>query len=302
MEGIIEIVKNLLFIFNIYSIFCGIIFIISLWKIFKKENIPPYYSLIPFYNLYKYFKICNLPFWIIFIPVVNVISLYCSTYVITKKYRCKRWQSVLSVFFPWIFMPYIAFSEKRNIDFVVDDCYVKNVNDIDALEKRLENDLTDIEYEFKNSKVDRDRTNVEESKDNNFIDNVESNILSDEYVFDDVEEIKEKDVVLPSADDFDNNEFIELNDDFDINNISLENVDKLEEKIATDNSVEKKIETTIKEYENVAPTKESIAFGGKDKNENVDSVQTKNDELKCSRCGSSLVGANGFCPGCGMKI
>ena len=44
----------------------------------------------------------------------------------------------------------------------------------------------------------------------------------------------------------------------------------------------------------------AIAFGGKEEYENQS--QARKDELKCPRCGSSLVGANGTCPGCGAKI
>lgn len=298
MENITEIAKNLIIFFCIYSSVCGIISVISLWKIFIKENIPGYFSVIPFYNVYRYFKICSLPFWTIFIPGINIICLYCSTYVITRKYRCKRWQSVLSIFFPCIFMPYISFSNRRNIDFVVDDLYVKNIDDIDKLEKKLESDKKS-DFKINSNNSNQENVGVEE---NSFIDKIEENILSDEYVYDDVEEIKEYDVEVPSVDEFDNNDFVEMDDDFSIDNLSLENVDDLEKKIEIESSVEKKIETDIQEYGDVGPSEEAIAFGGKRKIENVDSVQTKNDDLKCSRCGSSLVGANGYCPGCGMKI
>lgn len=300
MENIEGIIYFLIYFFSGYSIVCGLVSIISLWKIFLKENIPGYYSVIPFYNVYRYFKICGLPFWTIFIPVINVICLLCSTYIITKKYRCERWQSILSIFFPFVFMPYIAFSDKRNIDFVVDNLYVKNMADIDELEIRLEkDDFKDFNSDYI-SNTNSTINNIVEK--DSFIDKIEDGIVSDEYVYDDAETIKEQDIVVPSVNDFDNNEFIEINDDIVADGLSLNGIDKLEKKIEVENSVEKKIETNIQEFKEVEASKEAIAFGGKQKIENVDSVQTKHDELKCARCGSSLVGAAGFCPGCGAKI
>ena len=143
-----EILGCFIFIFTIYTLFCGVVFIVSLWKIFTKENIPGYFSIIPFLNIYKYYKICSLPFWTIFVPIINIICLYCSNYVITRKYRCKKWQSLLSIFLPFIFLPYIAFSNKRNIDFLVDDLYVKNNKDIDELENNLKKDF-EFDYNIK---------------------------------------------------------------------------------------------------------------------------------------------------------
>ena len=301
MESISFIFDNLfgiLTFFYFYFLVCMIASIVSLWKIFKKENIPAFYSLIPFLNIYKYFKICGLPFWTIFVPVVNIITLYCSPYIIVKKYRCKRWQAILAIFLPFVFLPYIAFSNKRNIDFVYDNMYVKNNNDIDKLEKNLEKNYYD-EFDSLN-KNEKEIANVENIN-NTIIDNIESNIMLDEYVYDDVDEVyeqKEQLEELPTS----NDNFVEIVDDVDINNLSLENMDILEENIKTENSVEKNIIKDEKEYQEVAPTQEAIAFGGEKKIENIDSKQTKNDELKCSRCGSSLVGANGYCPGCGIKI
>lgn len=298
MENIEGIIYFLIFFFAGYTLFCGIISVISLWKIFIKENIPGYYSVIPFYNLYVFFKICGLPFWIIFVPVINIICLYCSTYIITKKYRCKRWQSILSIFFPFIFMPLVAFSDKKNIDFVVDNLYVKNIADIDKLERKLEKEET---KDFDSNYIPQ-IVNDNMSNENSFIEKIEDGIISDEYVFDEVDTIQEQNVTVPTINEFDNNDFIEIDDDISADNLSLNNIDKLEKKIEVENSVEKKIETNIQEFKEKEVSEQAIAFGGKQKVENINSVQTKHDELKCTRCGSSLVGAKGFCPGCGAKL
>lgn len=292
-----EILGCFIFIFTIYTLFCGVVFIVSLWKIFTKENIPGYFSIIPFLNIYKYYKICSLPFWTIFVPIINIICLYCSSYVITRKYRCKKWQSLLSIFLPFIFLPYIAFSNKRNIDFLVDDLYVKNNKDIDELENNLKKDF---EFDY-NIKKDINNSIENENIKETFVDSIEDNITYDEYIYDDNQSINDFGMIDNSNNTKESYDFVEIND-ISIDNLSLEKVDELEQKISTENSVEKKIETTIKDYEDNLPSDETIAFGGKRKIANIDAVKTKNDALKCTRCGSSLVGANEICPGCGAKI
>lgn len=288
----------IVYIFIFYLILNLIVSTIALWKIFTKEKIPAYYSIIPFYNVYKYFQLCRLPFWPIFIPGINIICLFCSCYIITKKYGCKKWQSILAIFFPFVLLPYIAFSNKNNIDRLVDNMYVKSIKDIDNLELKLKNDkYSDID--LSNSEV-ISKPIVETEK--SFVDNIEANILNDEYVYDDVETIDIKNENASSNLELADNGFIEIDEEITIDNLSLENVDKIEKKITVENSVERKIETNIQEYQDFSHSDEAVAFGGQRKIEDANYVKAKNEELKCSRCGSTLVGSNGFCPGCGAKL
>lgn len=294
-----EVLEKFFDLSKFFSIFLGVyttIFIlsliISLWNIFKKEKIKPYFSLIPFLNIYNYYKICGLPFWTFFIPIINILVLYFASYVIAKKYNCSPIQRYLAIFFPFIILPYIAFSNKRNIYLAIDNVYLKNANDVDILENKLVSDISELDY------VSPDSTVVVNSDNKDIMPNIDNEDLIDEFIYDEIEEIKETDYVEP-----DNDEFIELKEDMDINNLNMKNMEELEENMEIAASAEKKLETNIKDYKEQGPSSEAIAFGGKKKTENVNDMQAKNDELKCSRCGTSLVGAiNNTCPGCGILI
>ncbi len=297
MECTMEILYGACVFLFFYTIFCSIVSIVSLWKIFEKEGIPSYYSLIPFLNIYKYFQICKLPFWTIFVPLVNVVTLYCSSFVITRKYRLKKWQSILAILFPFVFLPYIAFSDKKNIDNVYSNLYLRNSDDLEKLEKSLESNNN---YEI-NDTIPKTSFSNEQNISDIIIDSVESSIMFDEFVYDDVKEIVEQDDVHIDN-NVSNDVFYELDDEVEIDNLSLENVDQFEDNIKKESSVDKSIQADIKEYQEQSASQEAIAFGGEKRIENIVSVQSKNDDLTCPRCGSSLVGANGFCPGCGIKM
>lgn len=130
------------------------------------------------------------------------------------------------------------------------------------------------------------------------VDNIAFNdeVDFDDFVYDD-NYVEEQNLSIKNS----NDSFVEINDQ-SFDDLSIDNIDLLEDNIITQNSVDKNIETNIKEYQENKPTDIAIAFGGEKQVENLVGVQTKNDELKCSRCGSSLVGANGYCPGCGSAI
>lgn len=283
-------------ILSIYTVICFVAIIVAMWKIFEKEGIKPYFSLIPFLNFYKYYKLCRLPFWTVFIPIINVIVMYASSFVIARNYRCPRWQSYLAIFFPYVILPYIAFSDRKSFDFVHNDIFVKNTYAIDALEEKL---IADKSFEYEAPENNGVSKNVQSSNTDLMIDSIENGIQEDEYVYDEVVEFKEQQVEIPT----DNHDFIEMDDDVDIDDLSLDSIDELDESIQTESSVEKSIVTDIKDYKEHEKTNEAIAFGGEKQIENVEATKTKNDELKCPRCGSSLVGmVNNTCPGCNMKI
>lgn len=282
---------------SIYFLMCLITFFISLWGIFKKEKIKSYYALIPFVNIYYYFKICNIPFWTFFIPLVNIITLCCAPYVITKIYMCKKWQSILAIFFPFVFLPFIAFTNKRNVNWFIDEKYVYNLNDIDQLEKSLVSQ-NGYEIDDDSEKINASKNSKEKMIFDSVISDIENNVQQDEYIYED--DIVKHDIFNDTMQNVDS--FKELDDNINIEELNISNIDNLEEKIKIDTSTEKKIEKNIKEYKEFGATNEAIAFGGEKRIENIHAVQTKKDELKCPRCGSSLVGARNFCPGCGTKI
>lgn len=272
------------------SVILNIIYIFSLYKILKKENKKPWWAFVPILNIYIYLKICKLPFWTFFVPIINYIVLLLSPFKLAKQYRLKRYLCYLAVLFPYIFIPYIAFSKLQNIDKIYDTTYIKSAKDIEILENKLETDNSNYidEINYNTTSLISNEKNEEIINDNDII-IIDEEINFDEIIYDNVETSKITD------------DLIEINEP-SIDNLSINNIETLEDNIIQANSVEKKIETNISEYREIKPTDTAIAFGGEQKIENIASVQTKNDELKCTRCGSSLVGANGYCPGCGSAL
>lgn len=293
------------FLIVIYLIYF-VSFIVSLWKIFEKENIIKWYSLIPFLNLYYYLKICKIPFWTTFIPLVNLVVLFCSPYRIAYEYDQKKYVCILAMFFPFIVLLYLAFSKAQNKKMKNNILSpLKTIQQIDNLENDLENnfELENIDF-YEPYSTDTNNSNFFSTTDS-LINGIENNI-QDDLFFD--APIYDQSVVQPGPAQNINQEntcededLIEL---FDSAPTTLNSsaIDKIEHSILSNNKNEYVDNTNYKEYESVAPSTEAIAFGGEQQIENTYSSQAKNDELKCPRCGSSLVGAKGICPGCGMQV
>ena len=92
------------------------------------------------------------------------------------------------------------------------------------------------------------------------------------------------------------------NDNLKNEKITISNLDSFENSIIANNKNDVLLNSSYKDNISTLPSTEAIAFGGEQQIENTYSSQAKNDELKCPRCGSSLVGAKGICPGCGMQV
>ena len=195
-------------------------------------------------------------------------------------------------------MPYIAFSNLRKTEINHENVFIKNKADLDILEQKLENnsDVFDEDFIYYNQGNAKQDDFSKNNSPQNFIDQIDNNYARDEIVYDDdlqTISVRQNDIHSQSKDEIEKLEIDEL---------SLSNIDYVEDRIIQDSTEEKKVSTNYKEYETVAPSTEAIAFGGEQQIENTYSSQAKNDELKCPRCGSSLVGAKGICPGCGMQI
>lgn len=284
--------NELILIIEIYAVIHYLIFCIFLWFIFKKENIKCFFSIIPFVNYYYYFKICKIPFWTFFIPIVNVIVILFMTYRISYQFGFKRNLCWLSIFVPLIFLGIIAFSNRKNRDKTVNTVYVKNTKDIDELEDHLLKEINNDDYK---DKIKIKQADEVLEKKNNFIDNIEKNIKNDEYVYEEKEEAKIVDVL---KDESDNLDIVELEDEDYV--LSMDKIDDIESNVNNNFKVDKTINKNVVEYNIKDVNDKDIAFGGK---EEVDVIsKAKKDELVCERCGSSLVGANGICPGCGAKL
>ena len=84
------------------------------------------------------------------------------------------------------------------------------------------------------------------------------------------------------------------------NSLLSSGIDSIEDQLKNNENIIHVDTAKYEQYKQKEASNESIAFGGTKKEE--DSTHNKNEELKCPRCGSSLIGANDYCPGCGLKI
>lgn len=301
----------------ILSIINYILFCIGMYFILRKEKKNKNLALIPLVNVYQYLKICELPFFVILIPVCNIVMLILSPIKLAKMYRCNIWETILGVIFPFLFINYIAFSDMTNKRINEKNMYLPNQQSVDNLDKKLIDISNGIvepkekEYIFFRKKKNNVE-NLSASITEEYIDNIEkksiyNNVNEDVTKYEEiVEQIEVLENVKNNVESIDEDEdIIETLDDarIDITIKSLDNLDDVEERSIENDKKDDGIDKNeYKDFEGVKASNEAIAFGGEERKERVYSAQTKKDELKCSRCGSSLVGSNGFCPGCGAKI
>ena len=288
----------LLVFFIFYIIVMYIILNISLYKVLIKENKDSFLAFIPFYNLYLYFNYCKLPFWTFFVPFLNLLVLFLSPYNFCKNFRCKNYFCVLAVVLPYLFLPYIGFSNLMHKDFSRKKKFLTNLIDVDRLEENLINSSNSDE--LTNENFYSEKSDHVESIVDNFVTSIENEVFIDDIYYDDSElnsiTISQDDIMKLPVETID-----KLNEDsINQESISISNLDTLEDKIINDSKNIVNIDTNYKDFEEVKPSEEAIAFGGTEKSENYN--QAKVDELKCERCGSSLIGARDICPGCGTKI
>ena len=298
-----------------------LLFVTSLFFIFKKEEIRPYYAFIPILNIHHYFKLCKIPFWTFFVPIINLIALICSPYNLSRHYRKPKSFCILALFFPIIFIPYIAFSKVKNN--TVNNYFIRNQNDVDLLEQHLEeesfeqysyNDDAIITSLDKRKSSSNNKNNNNISKTEAFLNSIDNTCNDDEILYDE-DSSTEDNLEMSNNSTFQINGFnedyqeLEILDDITPSNdnlknekITISNLDSFENSIIANNKNDVLLNSSYKDNISTLPSTEAIAFGGEQQIENTYSSQAKNDELKCPRCGSSLVGAKGICPGCGMQI
>lgn len=281
-----------------------ITYTLSLWFIFKKEDIKELYSLIPFYNFYKIFQLVKIPFYTIFIPLVNAVVIILLPYKLLKRYKMPRWMMNMSVFFPYVFMPYIAFSDKCQKPKDMKKS-IKTLFELENIENNLENnlDIDDLAYKEELSIEDDDKNKNFTSKTEEMIENIEKNSIVDDYYFENevvnVELENKKGPNDIQILDSDVDDIVEIFDQ-EGNSLSSSTIDTIDEQLKNNENIVRVDNAKYEQYKQREESNESIAFGGTKKEE--DATHSKNSELICVRCGSSLVGASDFCPGCGLKI
>lgn len=286
-------------------IICGIylfLFSICLFFIFKKEKLNKFFAFIPLVNLICYFRICNIPVWIIFVPIINIIAFMVSPYKILILYGYNKSMSLLSIFLPFIFIPHLAFSNKKKINHTEQDNTIKTIYDVEQIESKLEENKNAME-EFYSLDYNLDSTSSNDnSYENQKIAQIENNINSNyNFIeeFDDFTSINIQNSIQENNNNDTSNDIIEIDDERN-DYITTGMMDTIENSIIEKANIAIVDNSDYKEYEPKQERIENIAFGGEQKIE--DRIHAKTEELKCDRCGSSLVGANGYCPGCGKKI
>lgn len=305
-QAIISITSIVLLIYLIVSF---IAFHISLYFIFKKENIKPIYSFIPFYNLYLTFKYFHISLYTLFIPIVNIFAIIGLPYNIARSYRCAASTWSLAIIFPYVILPICAFSNRKSKYYQDKKFILRDQQDIYDLESKMGDTKEVKDYELV--------LNPEAFEDNfkmNVIDELDHKLIESEYV-----KINEEDLFavtdetanmsIPNQDenrieDINNDsddvmEIIDLSEDTQKKDLDIQDIDNLSNLVAVDSSQIQEIsaDKIVKQKNKDDVT---LAFGGRTQTQ--ESTHSKVDELKCTRCGSSLVGNNGYCPGCGIKL
>ncbi|MBW6460956.1 MAG: signal peptidase I [Bacteroidales bacterium] len=91
--------------------------ITGLYKIFEKVGYPGWYILIPFYNFYIWLKIIKKPLWwyvFLLIPFINVFTVLLMIVEIVKCFnKFGLGAQALSVLFPFVYLPYLGFSQNE---------------------------------------------------------------------------------------------------------------------------------------------------------------------------------------------
>lgn len=95
-----------------------ILTIMGLWGIFKKAGEKGWTILIPLYNWYIWLKIIKKPLWwyiFLLIPFINVFVILLMVVEILKCFgKHGLLEQAAGVLFPFIYLPYLAFSSKEN--------------------------------------------------------------------------------------------------------------------------------------------------------------------------------------------
>lgn len=89
---------------------------IGLYGMFKKAGLKPWKALIPFYNTWYMVKLCRIKklwFWLQFIPIAGqFITIWISIIWVMHFGKFDLISHTLTVFFPYIYFPYMGFNKK----------------------------------------------------------------------------------------------------------------------------------------------------------------------------------------------
>lgn len=131
-----------LIIYVILMIIClaiSVLMIVSLWKIFSKNNKPGWYSLIPFLNMWTLFEIVGVHGWWSLIPGANIVFMYICNYKLAIKMGKSQGMAVVTTLFPAIGYPILAFSKNKNTNEVVTNNINMNNQVVNGVNQTINN-------------------------------------------------------------------------------------------------------------------------------------------------------------------
>ncbi len=90
----------------------------GLWKIFIKAGYKGWEAIVPFYNIYIWLRIIDKPLWWYFFILVPFINVFTLLLMVAETLKCFRkdglGEQALGVLFPFVFLPWLGFSEKQS--------------------------------------------------------------------------------------------------------------------------------------------------------------------------------------------
>lgn len=118
---------NYFLTYLLYVIILSLLMGITTWKLFKKMGYNPLFAFIPFYNYYIIQKETGHPKWwaaMAYLPIVGPIMMTVFHLFLMKHFgKSSFTQKLLTVILPFIYMGYVNYIEKPNVE-ILDDLYL----------------------------------------------------------------------------------------------------------------------------------------------------------------------------------
>lgn len=90
----------------------GLVVLVATWKLFDKAGKPGWATLIPIYNVIVMLEIVRRPIWwlvMLLLPFANIVFSVMLTIDFVKAYGKSTLYGVVSIFFPFVTYPLLAF-------------------------------------------------------------------------------------------------------------------------------------------------------------------------------------------------
>ncbi|MFD2422467.1 DUF5684 domain-containing protein [Amycolatopsis pigmentata] len=100
------------------SLAVSVFLIATMWRVFTKAGQPGWAAIVPFYNTVVLLRVVGRPWWwllLMFIPFVNIVLLFIVYVDLAKSFGKGTGFGVLTVFFPYICLPILAFGDARYV-------------------------------------------------------------------------------------------------------------------------------------------------------------------------------------------